>query len=93
MSDHLGDVFSKNTKINHIQSRKYFKHRESSLLPLLDEAPKKQRAIWNETFWFFWKYAHALSTRINMIPYQIYEMWFYVVVTRSKDKVVIFIEL
>ena len=93
MSAHLEDVSSTNTIRNHTQPLKGFKHRKNRLSHLLDEASKKQRVVWAETFWFFWKSARALAPRMKIILYHMYDKWFYVVFTRSKDKVVMSIGL
>ena len=87
MPTHLGDVLSTNTIRNHIQSLKGFKHCRIRILSFLNHASKKQRLIWSETFWLFWKSARTLSPIIKMVLYHMDENLFYAIFTRSNDNV------
>lgn len=88
MAMKLGDIVSQNTVRLHIQSLDGFCHRKSRLLPHLSEACRKKRVIHCETFWVFWESAKVVSAQIRYIYAMKDEKWFFVVVTRTKNKVV-----
>ena len=88
MEYHLGHIVSKTTIMSILKSQEGYHMRKDRILPALDEATKKRRVVWAETFWWLWKMIRCCSTtNIQFVLIHMDEKWFYALRTRANCKV------
>ena len=94
MANTMGNFISVKPIRKYLKAQDGFHMRKDRILPALDRQAKERRVVWGHTFWVFWKIICAISRQQYFIVIvHMDEKWFYVMVTRSNFKVLIYIDL